>query len=173
MQDRDTKIPGSQVPGEPMTAFYCEKHDQGVLVLGQHDPVKHVEWKATTCTDDMCTLIHHHYINADGTNSLYSQAIYDLYYGGGWQVSYYGMANVYDIHGNLVWEPFDNIREPATEVCIALHELELPALITLGILDERFPNVIRMWPKWEMITAVKHFHQRRASRASLKTDDNQ
>jgi hypothetical protein len=54
------------------------------------------------------------------------------------------------------------IRERATVVCIALQDLELPAPLTLEILDALFPpNNIRMWAKWELITAVKHFHQRR------------
>jgi hypothetical protein len=53
------------------------------------------------------------------------------------------------------------IRERATTVCIALQELNFPALVTLKILDALFPpNSIRMWAKWELITAVKHFHQR-------------
>jgi hypothetical protein len=53
------------------------------------------------------------------------------------------------------------IRERATAVCIALQQLELPAFVTLKIIDALFPpNNIRMWAKWELITMVKHFHQR-------------
>jgi hypothetical protein len=56
------------------------------------------------------------------------------------------------------------IRERAMVVCIALHDLELPAFCTLKILDALFPpNNIRMWAKWELITAVKHFHERRGT----------
>jgi hypothetical protein len=55
------------------------------------------------------------------------------------------------------------IRERATEICIGLQDLELPAFVTLTILDEAVhENSIRMWAKWELITAVKHFRERRA-----------
>jgi hypothetical protein len=54
------------------------------------------------------------------------------------------------------------IRERATEICIALQDLELPAFVTLLIVDEAVhENSIRMWAKWELITAVKHFRDRR------------
>jgi hypothetical protein len=54
------------------------------------------------------------------------------------------------------------IRERATEICVALQDLELPAFVTLAIVDEAVhENSIRMWAKWELITAVKHFRQRR------------
>ena len=55
------------------------------------------------------------------------------------------------------------IRERATEICIGLQSLELPAFVTLTIIDEAVhENSIRMWAKWELITAVKHFRDRRA-----------
>ena len=54
------------------------------------------------------------------------------------------------------------IGERATDVCIAMQQLDLPALLTLMIIDELLPNSIRMWAKWELITAVKHYQQRRA-----------
>jgi hypothetical protein len=55
------------------------------------------------------------------------------------------------------------IRERATEICIGLQDLELPAFVTLTIIDEAVhENSIRMWAKWELITAVKHFRDRRA-----------
>jgi hypothetical protein len=54
------------------------------------------------------------------------------------------------------------IRERATDICIGLQSLGLPAFVTLQILDEAVhENSIRMWAKWELITAVKHFRQRR------------
>jgi hypothetical protein len=57
-----------------------------------------------------------------------------------------------------------SIRERATEICIALQDLELPAFVTLQIIDEAVhENSIRMWAKWELITAVKHFRDRRAN----------
>jgi hypothetical protein len=53
------------------------------------------------------------------------------------------------------------IRERAATICFAMQDLELPAPLTLEILDALFPpNNIRMWAKWELITTVKHFHQR-------------
>ncbi len=55
------------------------------------------------------------------------------------------------------------IRERATEICIGLQSLELPAFVTLTIIDEAVhENSIRIWAKWELITAVKHFRDRRA-----------
>jgi hypothetical protein len=54
------------------------------------------------------------------------------------------------------------IRERATEICIGLQDLELPAFVTLQIIDEAVhENSIRMWAKWELITAIKHFRDRR------------
>jgi hypothetical protein len=54
------------------------------------------------------------------------------------------------------------IRERATEICIGLQSLALPAFVTLQILDEAVhENSTRMWAKWELITAVKHCRDRR------------
>jgi hypothetical protein len=54
------------------------------------------------------------------------------------------------------------IRKRATEICIGLQSLGLPAFVTLQIIDEAVhENSIRMWAKWELITAVKHFRDRR------------
>ncbi len=56
------------------------------------------------------------------------------------------------------------IRERATEICIGLQDLELPAFVTLQIIDAAVhENSIRMWAKWELITAVKHFRDRRGN----------
>jgi hypothetical protein len=53
------------------------------------------------------------------------------------------------------------IRARATTLCIALQELELPALVTLEIIDaDVCENDIRMWAKWELITIIKHFKPR-------------
>jgi hypothetical protein len=53
------------------------------------------------------------------------------------------------------------IRERAATICFAMQDLELPAPLTLEIIDALFPpNDIRMWAKWELITTIKHFHQR-------------
>jgi hypothetical protein len=52
------------------------------------------------------------------------------------------------------------IRDRATTICNALQEANLPALVTLEIIDaDVSENDIRMWAKWELITAVKHFHE--------------
>ena len=57
------------------------------------------------------------------------------------------------------------IRKRATEICIGLQSLELPAFVTLTIIDEAVhENSIRMWAKWELITAVKHYRDRRSER---------
>jgi hypothetical protein len=54
------------------------------------------------------------------------------------------------------------IRERAATICFAMQDLELPAPLTLEILDALFPpNSIRMWAKWELVTTIKHFHQQR------------
>ncbi len=55
------------------------------------------------------------------------------------------------------------IRKRATEICIGLQDLELPAFVTLQIIDEAVhENSIRMWAKWELMTAVKHYRDRRS-----------
>jgi hypothetical protein len=193
MQNRNRDIPGSQLPGSPMWVYYCLAHDVGVLVLAEHDvhtyysPLKwlskicchgggcgHAQlggcgncaWSYHGCDHGCgnCAWRYHGEIREDGTNTIEPQYIFDSYCGG-WKVSNYGDIEVYDIDGNLVWESFNWIRISATDICIAMQDLELPAIITLEILDQLFPqNAIRMWAKWELITAVKHFHQRRASR---------
>ncbi|MBT9559281.1 MAG: hypothetical protein IV100_24820 [Myxococcales bacterium] len=55
----------------------------------------------------------------------------------------------------------DMIREPAFVILVALQDLFIPALQLVEILDAAFPNSIPMYKKWELVTAVKHFHQRR------------
>lgn len=42
-------------------------------------------------------------------------------------------------------------------VCIGLHDLGLPALVQLEILDALIPNHIRMAAKWDLIVAVQFF----------------
>ena len=51
----------------------------------------------------------------------------------------------------------DMIRDEMFVVCVGLQELELPALVTLEIVDAAFPNAIRMAAKWNVITAIKHY----------------
>ena len=52
------------------------------------------------------------------------------------------------------------IRDEATMLAIGLQDLELPALVTLEIIDAAFPNAIPMHKKWDLVVAVKHFHER-------------
>ncbi len=52
------------------------------------------------------------------------------------------------------------IREHATDVLIGLADLDLPALQLVEILDELFPNSIPLHKKWDLVVAVKHWHQR-------------
>ena len=53
------------------------------------------------------------------------------------------------------------IGDEATTICIGLQDLELPALVALEIVDAAIPNAIPMHKKWDLVTAVKHFHERR------------
>ncbi len=56
---------------------------------------------------------------------------------------------------------FKTMRNRCFTVCVALQDLELPALVTLEIIDEAMPNVIKMATKWDLVVAVKHWRQRR------------
>jgi hypothetical protein len=55
------------------------------------------------------------------------------------------------------------INPRATEICIGMQSIGLPALLTLMIIDEACPLAfwVTDYLKWKCITAVKHFHQRR------------
>jgi hypothetical protein len=57
---------------------------------------------------------------------------------GDWRWSDYDELEFYDINGDLVWQPFSNSE--ALDVCIGLQDLELPALVTLKIIDALFPK---------------------------------
>ena len=52
----------------------------------------------------------------------------------------------------------------ALPMCFAMQNLKFPAYVTLAILDELLPAVARdldsMHFKWEVINAVKHYHDR-------------
>jgi hypothetical protein len=72
------------------------------------------------------------------------------------------VSKLYDAMTNITCISF--IEDRATEICVALQELGLPAYVTYIIIEKYFPpNAIRMWAKWELITAVKHFHDRRSN----------
>jgi hypothetical protein len=53
-------------------------------------------------------------------------------------------------------------RERLTEICIALQDLALPAWITVQILDAARPwSTLPLHSKWNLVCAVKHFHDKR------------
>jgi Leucine-rich repeat (LRR) protein len=52
------------------------------------------------------------------------------------------------------------IKPAATEMLIGMQDLELPALLSLEILDELCPNLATMYVKWNLIVLVKHFRER-------------
>ncbi len=52
------------------------------------------------------------------------------------------------------------IRESAVAALVGLADLDLPALLSVEILDALFPNSIPMHKKWDLVTTVKHWHQR-------------
>jgi hypothetical protein len=53
-------------------------------------------------------------------------------------------------------------RERLTEICIALQAMELPAWITVQILDAARPwSTLPLHSKWSLVCAVKHFHDKR------------
>jgi hypothetical protein len=52
-------------------------------------------------------------------------------------------------------------RERLTEICFALQDLELPAWITVQILDAARPwSTQPLHSKWSLVCAVKHFHDK-------------
>jgi hypothetical protein len=57
-----------------------------------------------------------------------------------------------------VWR---HCRERMSMICVALQILDLPALVTLQIVDcavQRADDLCPMAIKWRLITTVKHFH---------------
>jgi ankyrin repeat protein len=57
-------------------------------------------------------------------------------------------------------ERVDLIRVEATMICVALQELQLPALLSLAIVDcacAPFANCVPFHVKWRIATTVKHF----------------
>jgi len=52
-------------------------------------------------------------------------------------------------------------RKRLTEICIALQDLALPAWITVQILDAARPwSTLPLHSKWNLVCAVKHFHDK-------------
>lgn len=58
----------------------------------------------------------------------------------------------------LARDRLDLIRPQAAEICIALQTLELPALLTVMIIEEacRFAHRVTMHQTWSLVVAVKH-----------------
>jgi ankyrin repeat protein len=53
-------------------------------------------------------------------------------------------------------------RERLTEICIALQDLELPAWVTVQILDAARPwSTLPLHSKWSLVCAVKHFQDKK------------
>jgi hypothetical protein len=49
-----------------------------------------------------------------------------------------------------------------TEICIALQDLELPAWVTVQILDAARPwSTLPLHSKWKLVCTIKHFHDAR------------
>jgi hypothetical protein len=55
------------------------------------------------------------------------------------------------------------IRERATEICIALQDLTLPAPLLIEIIDADVPlaEQVRWGAKWQLVVIVKHRLQQR------------
>lgn len=63
----------------------------------------------------------------------------------------------------LMWMaclPVSAMRQRIATVCIAMQALELPALLSLLIVDALLPNDARMAAKWDIVVKVKHWHER-------------
>jgi ankyrin repeat protein len=53
-------------------------------------------------------------------------------------------------------------RERLTEICIALQDLELPAWVTVQILDAARPwSTLPLHSKWNLVCAVKHYRDKK------------
>jgi hypothetical protein len=71
----------------------------------------------------------------------------------------YSRAEIVRLQDVQLWS-WGEIRSRVADFCFGLHDLELPALVTLEIVDAAFWNDVRMWAKWEAIAKIKHFHAR-------------
>jgi hypothetical protein len=53
-------------------------------------------------------------------------------------------------------------RERLTEICIGLQDLELPAWVTVQILDAARPwSTLPLHSKWNLVCAVKHYRDKK------------
>jgi hypothetical protein len=56
------------------------------------------------------------------------------------------------------------IRDKSVSICIALQSLDLPAFVTLQIIDHSWDvlaDMVPMYFKWKLITIVKHFNDKK------------
>jgi ankyrin repeat protein len=76
-------------------------------------------------------------------------------------VIYYWQSKISHCRSELQRLSFDYTKRRALQICIALQSLNLPALVTLAIVDcacDRKESVA-MFRKWNLITGVKHYRQ--------------
>ncbi len=66
-----------------------------------------------------------------------------------------------ELFAATTWPSLLMIREQATDALVGLADFDLPALLSVEILDALFPNAIPMHKKWNLVVAIKHWHQRR------------
>jgi ankyrin repeat protein len=68
-------------------------------------------------------------------------------------------CEIVELEQSLARRGLGLIRAEAFRACIALQDLELPAFVTLQIVDQlcAFARLVTMNAKWRLITAVKHF----------------
>lgn len=76
-----------------------------------------------------------------------------------------GDARAHLKHVSALTTRLATMRDRAAEICIALQDLGLPALVTLKIINKALPNRVRMAAKWDLVVAVKHFHDERPAAA--------
>ena len=65
-----------------------------------------------------------------------------------------------ELFAATTWPSLDGIRERATDVLIGLADLDLPALLSVDILDQLLPNSIPLHKKWDLVVAIRHFKPR-------------
>lgn len=75
------------------------------------------------------------------------------------------MGPAFDSHASLVdlfaaTTSVSMIRAAAFDLLVGLAEVDLPALLLVEVIDAAFPNAIPLHKKWQVVTAVKHFHRR-------------
>jgi hypothetical protein len=73
----------------------------------------------------------------------------------------FSVRNIHGVlRGVIEFHIWFRLRPQMAAVCIALQPLDLPALVTLAIVDELFKrsSLFTMALKWRVITTIKHHH---------------